>query len=149
MGLLWTASFVLLILFPGNALSVLLALATPLLLGWRLRVFRDYALEGRISFGRAYLYCLYTFFFAAILFGLVQLVYFRFLDHGMFAQFLRTSVEQSMEIYNQAGIDTNQLNESINLFEQTSPANLAFMFMMQNMVIGSLLSVAVAAMMKR
>ncbi len=36
-GLLWTVSFALMILFPANALSALMALSTPFVVAWRLK----------------------------------------------------------------------------------------------------------------
>ena len=149
LGLLWTASFALMILFPANALSPLMAVATPFLVGWRLKSFRDNALEGHISFRRAFAYTVYTFFYAAIIFAFVQVIYFQFLDHGTFFNMLRSAIAQGADVYRQAGFDVDGLSASVETFQQLGAINAAFMFMMQNIVIGFILALPIAAIMKK
>ena len=79
MALLWTLSFGSIILFPESMWGTMLAIATPFLACARLRVFRDYALDGAISLRRAYAYLWYVFFYASLIFAAIQLLSFLFL----------------------------------------------------------------------
>ena len=83
--LLWTASFVGLIIDPAASWGSLFAFLTPFIVGWRLIKFRDEALDGAISFRRGYAYCWYVFFYGALLFAIEQYLYFCYLDNGTFA----------------------------------------------------------------
>ncbi len=148
-GLLWTVSFALMILFPANALSALMALSTPFVVAWRLKSFRDDALEGHISFRRAFAYTVYTFFYASIIFALVQVIYFHFMDHGTFFNMLRTAIAQGADVYREAGLDVDGLSASIDTFQQLGAVNVAFMFMLQNIMIGFLLALPIAAIMRK
>ena len=60
LSLLWTASFAAVIYAPQTPLGNILALATPFFIGWRLASFRNYALNGVISFRRGFAYSVFT-----------------------------------------------------------------------------------------
>ena len=89
--LLWFVSFLAIMYMPESGLGNILALLTPILVGWRLCAFRNYALGGYISFRRSYGYCVYTFVYSSMIFALGQYLYFKFLDHGTFYAMLATS----------------------------------------------------------
>lgn len=59
--LLWLASFGAFIANPVSTWGSLLAMSTPFFVGWLLVRFRNYALDGAISFRRALAFCFYTF----------------------------------------------------------------------------------------
>lgn len=146
---LWTASFALIVCMPGSALGNLLAIATPLFVGWRLRAFRDHALDGTITMRRAYGYSAYTFFYASLIFAVAQYAYFKFLDNGAFMQLIDSSARIITDAYRQSGIDTADMDNAIAAMHTLTPVNWAFMFMMQNICIGAVLSLPIAAVMKR
>ena len=53
---------------------------------------------------------------------------------------------QTMEsVYQQNGVDIKQAMETVDLMGTLKPIELAFAFMMQNLLLGALLSVIVAA----
>ena len=131
-ALTWTASFALTLLSSQTPYGSLLAIATPFIIGWRLIKFRNYALDGIISFRRALAYSWYTFFYAAVLFAVVQYLYFKFLDHGVL-------------IYKAQGLQETEIQNAIAMFGSLTPIQLAFMFMMQNIFIGLVLSLPIAA----
>ena len=66
LALTWIASFILMIYTPQYSYGNLLALSTPFIVGWRLCAFRNYALDGKISFRRGFAYSCYTFFYASL-----------------------------------------------------------------------------------
>ncbi len=145
LSLLWIASFASLVLMPGLPLGNILALATPLFVGWRLAKFRDYALEGVISLRRGYAYSVYTFFYASAIFALAQYVYFKFLDGGVFERMLTETMQTVAPIYVRSGISQKELTDSINAITVMTPVQWAFVFMMQNLFIGAVVGLPIAA----
>ena len=96
--LLWFVSFLAIMYMPESGLGNILALLTPILVGWRLCAFRNYALGGYISFRRSYGYCVYTFVYSSMIFALGQYLYFKFLDHGTFYAMLAKSAAPMSEV---------------------------------------------------
>ncbi len=142
--LLWAVSFVAIVTDPSSSLGSLLALATPFFVGWMLVRFRDYALGGVISFRRALAFSLYTFFYASLLFAVGQFVYFRFLDNGALLTMLMASVKSLEPLYEAQGISLVDLRQSLAMVGQFSAVEVAFVFMMQNILIGCFLSFPIA-----
>lgn len=149
LSLLWTASFALIVYMPASAMGNILAIITPLFVAWRLRIFREYALGGIISMRRAYGYSAYTFVYASLVFAIVQYLYFKFLDHGTFMQMIDSSLTAITAIYRQAGVSTAELTATADSMRTLTPINWAFIFMMQNVCIGAMLSLPIAAVMAR
>lgn len=148
MALLWTASFVMIMLYPKSSIGSLLALATPLVLGWRLVKYRNYALNGMISFGKALAYSCFTIFYASALFALVQYVYFRFLDHGNLSTMLVESLKTLEAVYGNNSEYVKSVKDSISLIMGLKPIQLSFIIMMQNIFIGCLMGLPIALLCK-
>lgn len=154
MGLLWTASFACYVLGlsqPGMGLLAFgIALFTPVYAALRLRRFRDNALEGAITFGRAWGYTLLLFFYACIIFAITQFVYFQWMDKGYFVQALTQMMTagDSATALRQLGM-TQMIDESIHTLQQMRPIDLALNIMTSNMLICFVVSLPVAAIMKR
>ena len=146
---IWIGSFAITVLWPTNIFGQILALATPFFVGWRLAKFRDGALDGHISFRRAFVYCLYTFIYASLIFAIAQYVYFRFLDQGRFPSMMVNTLNILAPIYEKNGVPTEQIEEVSKMIMSTSPIEMAFVFMTQNIFIGFILSLITAAIMKR
>jgi uncharacterized membrane protein YhdT len=144
LALLWIASFVCVIYSPQSTLGSLLAIATPFLVGWRLTAFRNDALDGVISFRRGYMYSVYTFFYASLIFACVQFIYFKYIDHGRFIGVMRDALQTIIPIYERGGMNVEEIKQSMEAMSDLSPIQLAFMFMMQNMVIGLIISIFIA-----
>lgn len=149
LAILWTASFACIMLLNVGLIGDILALATPFVLGKRLCSFRDNALGGVISFRRAFAYCAYTFFYASLVYAVVQFAYFQFLDHGAFAQNITTTMQTLTPMYEQSGIPKEQINNYISILGMITPVQWAFMFMMQNLIIGALVAFPIAALCQR
>ena len=124
-------------------------MATPFYVGYLLARFRNYALDGAISFRRGLAFSLYTFFYASLLFAVAQYVYFRFLDNGALMTMLIASVKTLEPFYKAQGISVNELQNSLSMIGQLSPIEVAFVFMMQNILIGAVLSFPIAWIGKR
>lgn len=149
MALVWIASFLFTVYVPQNGIGSLLAITIPFVLGWRLCAFRNYALDGIISFRRAYLYCVYTFFYASLIFAVAQFVFFKFFDHGTFAMMLNDTIQTITPAYRQAGVSVAELKEAAEMVQNISPVQWAFTFMMQNIFVGFVLSLPVAALCRK
>ncbi len=145
LSLLWIASFACVLGMPQSMMGSLLAIATPFFTSWRLCKFRNYALDGIISFRRGYVYSVYTFCYAAVIFAIAQYIYFRFLDHGTFCTMLTDSINTMMPLYERSGISKEDLSESLSLISTTTPIQWAFTFMVQNICIGTVVSLPIAA----
>lgn len=144
-SLLWIASFACMTIVPAGALGNLLALATPFFIGWRLLKFRNYILGGFISFRRAYAYGVYTFFYASLVFALAQFAYFHYLDHGKFALLITESMKTLAPMYEQRGISKADINQEISIISMLTPIQWSFLFMMQNILVGIVASLPIAA----
>lgn len=147
--LLWIASFAVIVNNPASSWGSLLAMATPFYVGYLLARFRNFALDGVISFRRALAFSLYTFFYASLLFAVAQFVYFRYLDNGSMMSMLITNVKALEPIYRSQGISMRELQQSVSMIGQLTPIETAFVFMMQNILIGAILSFPIAWIGKR
>jgi hypothetical protein len=145
LGLVWIASFASMILSPQSSWCGLIAMTTPFIVGWRLCKFRDYALDGKISFLRSLAYSWYTFFYASLLFAIAQYVYFRYLDNGTLVTMLMQAVQMLTPIYKEHGVSTTELTQAVNIYTTLKPIQLTFMFMMQNIFAGLILGLPIAA----
>ncbi|MBQ2334063.1 MAG: DUF4199 domain-containing protein [Prevotella sp.] len=144
LSLLWIASFACIVFATGSSIGNLLMIATPFFVGWRLVSFREYALDGIISFRRGYMYSVYTFFYASLIFMFAQYVYFKFLDHGNFFNMMRTAVNTLTPIYQQYGMNIEEIKEALESMSTLGPIQWSFMFMMQNISIGFIISIFIA-----
>lgn len=149
LALLWAASFACIMMLNAGLIGNILALATPFLVDKRLAVFRTQALYGVISFRRAYAYSLYVFIYASLVFALVQYAYFQFLDNGAFAELITTTMKQVAPVYEQNGVSKEEIKNSMDLITMITPVQWAFMFMMQNLFIGAIISLPIALIGKR
>lgn len=149
LSLLWLVSFAVMMLVPQSPWGSLLAMSSPFVVGWLLQHFRNDALGGHISFRRSYAFSVLTFFYASIVFALAQCLYFKFLDDGNFLSILTENLKQLKEAYVQNGIPVKELEDGAALIGSLPAIQLAFMFMMQNIFIGLVLSVPVALICKK
>lgn len=144
----WAASFLSIVIAPASVLGSLLALSTPIVVGWFLVRFRNGALDGHISFRRGFAFSCYTFFYASLLFAAVQFVYLRFFDHGAFMAMLGESLKTMEEVYRHEGAAAMQaighMKQTISVVGQLSPLQLTFVIMMDNILVGALLSLPIA-----
>jgi len=148
-GLLWIASFAMVMTAPESPWGNLLAFLTPFFVGWRLTSFRNGALNGKISLRRAFAYCTYTFIYASLIFAIAQYVYFRFLDHGLFSNMMANSLQLLEPFYEQSGIGKQELEETMKQMMDMRPIHWAIMFMIQNIVVGLFLALPIALVCKR
>ena len=153
LALLWTLIFACYIIGMSNATMSLIAVAlvfsVPVVVGIYLKHFRDNACGGVISFRRGWAYVAMSFFYAALLFALVQYAYFAYLDHGYFMQMIRNLLDdpvnqQALSQY--ASKDT--FDQMLSDMQSVRPIDLALSMLQANIFIGILLGLPLAGMMK-
>ena len=142
--LVWIASFAIIVNDPASSWGGLLAMCSPFFVGWLLTRFRDYALDGVISFRRALAFSIFTFFYASMLFAVAQYVYFRFMDNGAMFSMLTSTINALEPFYKSQGVSVEGLRQSINMIGELSSVEIAFIFMMQNIFMGFFLSFPIA-----
>lgn len=155
LGAVWIVSFALCIAgmkYPGLSLSgTLIALASPFVAVSRLVKFRDYALNGVISFGRSMAYYILLFFYASLLMALAQYIYFAYLDNGFVVSYYVNTMNlpEARQMVTAAGMTGKDIDNVITQMRETTPIMLALNIMTMNITIGVMLSPLVALMTKR
>lgn len=146
---LWTVSFIAVVALPTTFLGSLFAVCTPVVMAWVLIRFREEALDGVISFRRAFAFEIYLVFYAALLFAIVQYVYFQFIDGGRFFSMIQDSLTLVAPFYEQQGVTLAELKQAFGVIAGMSSIELAFSFMMQTIFVGWLLGLVVALLCRR
>jgi len=129
--------------------ALMLAIATPFYAAKRLRRFRDEVRDGIISFKRAWAYIILMFFFAGVVFALVQYAYFTYLDQGYFVHTLGSTLNtpENEALTRQYGL-SEVFNETIRTFETQRTIDIVLNVLTQNIMMGMLIGAPVAALMK-
>ena len=154
LSVVWVVSFACYVMGLSNPLygmaAIVLAMLTPFFVARRLKLFRDDALGGQISFMRAYAYAILSFFYAGILFAVAQYVYFAFIDSGyvvtMFGRMLESPEGQLM-------VEQYQLKdavaESLSELKEMRPIDFVLNILTVNISMGLLLGLPIAGMMMK
>lgn len=154
LSLLWIASFACYIMGLTSQLygmvAMMLALITPFFVARRLRLFRDEALDGQISFLRGYAYSVLTFFYAGILFAVAQYCYFAFIDSGYLAMCIGKMIDSPEGQLLAEQYDMKEvLAESLQALKDMRPIDFALNVLTVNISIGLVLGVPVALLMQK
>jgi uncharacterized membrane protein YhdT len=144
LALWWTASFLMTLLVPTSSIGGLLAMTSPFFVGWLLIRFRNYALDGVISFRRGFIFSCYTFFYASLIFAVVQYVYFQYFDHGAMMTLLLQAMKMLERTYQNNKDMLEPLRQTEELMGQMTPIEISFIFMMQNLLWGFIFSLPIA-----
>ncbi len=140
LSLVWLLSMWLYIKVSGSIYGPLLMFSTPFFIIWRLNEFRDKALDGHISVLRSIGYSCYVIFYASLIFAIGQYVYFSYLDNGDFMKLLNTGKEFLNSSSNTTGMTAQDIDNAVNVVGMMTPIELVFSFMMNNLVIGAIIS---------
>ena len=152
LGVIWIASFACLIgmaSYPSLSMaSLAIALTTPFFVGMQLKKYRDNGRQGVLPFTHALLYCFRVFMNAAIVFAIAQWAYMQFLDNGRLAGMLQTMMmqEETQALLKQTGLKSEEL---VAAFTQVSPLQFALTYFVENIIIGIVLSLPIALIMKQ
>jgi hypothetical protein len=153
LSFLWILSFACYIIGLSNpSISLLvfvLVAATPFFVAIRLKAFRDYGREGVISFRRGWGYVVLTFFYAALLFAMAQYVYFAYLDQGYFLQMIQKMLDspENEQILSQYATK-DAFDQMVSDMRTVRPIDLALSVLQANILIGVVLGLPIAALMR-
>lgn len=154
LALLWVGSFVSYILGLSSPLlsmlSILLMVLTPFFVYRRVQNFRDCGRDGILSFARGWAFVVFVFFYAGLLFAIVQYAYFAFIDKGylMESMIKMLSTPEAKEMIAQSGM-TDTMSESVHEIQTMRPIDLSLNVLTTNILIGMLLGLPIAAVAKR
>jgi len=149
LSLVWIASLLSYVYQPTSIWGTLFTWATPFVVGYRLRVFRDRVLDGKISYRRSAVFSAYTFYYASLVFAMAQFVYLQFIDHGQWWHFVNNSFAQMAAVYAGKGISMAQLDTTRSMMQNCTPIEWTFIIMMQNFFIGTCLSFIIPMFVRR
>ena len=149
LGVIWVASFVFLVYMPQSMWGNLIILSTPFYAGWRIKNFRDKIRGGFISFKAAFAFSAYTFFYASLIFAACQFIYFQWLDSSAFMNLFDQTIQTAIPTYKQLGMNISELQEGMKLIREMSAIDITFTILMQNILIGTLLSAPLALFYKK
>jgi len=150
MGLLWIVSFALFLMSQSQpVLSVVFDISIvciPFFAASRAKHFRDYALDGVISYHRAFAYLFLLFGYAILLFAIAQWVYFQFIDGGnLIAGMVKTINSQEFKVVIDAyKISKEELQKSMDQLTNATPVDFAVTFMWLNFIACILISSVLA-----
>lgn len=153
-GGLWILSFACFIGGYYNPLlsmvSLAVGIASIVIEVMRLRRFRDNVGGGVISFSRAWGYGMLTFFYASLLMAIAQFAYFQLLDGGfLIGHYIEMAGTPEFKTMMQAyGMTPADVRAAIDMLAKLRPIDIAFQFMSINIIMGIIISLPVAAMVK-
>lgn len=154
LAVMWIASFACYVAGTANPMlmmgGMLIAVCSPFFAALRLRRFRDGARDGTISFGSGYAYTILVFFYAALLFAIAQFAYFQFIDNGYLMNQLveMMNTAQNQQVIEAYGLKET-LDESLRLMAEIRPIDYALNYLTLNVMLGMVLGLPIAAVMKR
>jgi hypothetical protein len=130
--------------------AMVLLVASPFFAANRLRVFRDKAREGIISFMRAYGYTVLTYFYGGLLLAVAIFAYFQFMDNGYLlgklSEVLNTEQgQQMMKLYGMS----DEMKQGLEELSQMRPIDYALNMLTIAISTGFILGLPTAALMKR
>lgn len=116
----------------------------------RLRRYRNTALNGVISFRRALFYSMMIYFYAALLMAAAQFVYFQFIDQGfMLSKYAEiTNTPEFKTMLSAYGMKPDDMKLAMDNLASLRPIDIALQFLTTNIILGFMISLPIAAMMK-
>ncbi|MGN1376136.1 MAG: DUF4199 domain-containing protein [Prevotella sp.] len=149
-GGLWIISFACFVgefNYPAlGIVSILTALTSIIIVGMRVRRYRDSVLDGIISTKRAYAYCFLIFAYSSLLMAAAQYIYFQFIDQGYIISMYSamTDTAEFKALMAAYKISNEELQAAINSFSDLRPIDIAFQFFTTNIIIGTIISLPIA-----
>lgn len=106
--------------------------------------FRDKECEGAITYGKAFLYILFTFFYAALISSIVKYIYFQFINPAYLANMFQESMKMMEKLKFPVTDDSSSQMESM-----LKPVNYSFLYIWMNIIMGTLVGLIMAAFVKK
>lgn len=147
LGIFLLIKFYVSVVFDKNiiaqSISTALMLVIPYLIFFIQRKYRQEYCNGLISYKEALLFGLYLFFFASLILGLGQYIFYQFIN----PDYLSNAFNQSLQIIEKTGFGEQIIDEAI---KQGVPSPIATTFqgIVLNTLIGFLLALITSAFVK-
>ncbi|MFA6581314.1 MAG: DUF4199 domain-containing protein [Paludibacter sp.] len=106
--------------------------------------FRDTECEGSITYGRAFLYILSTFFYAALISTVVKYIYFQFINPS----YLETMFQESMKLMEKLKLPMTSVSAD-QMESMLKPVNYSFIYIWMNIIFGGLVGLMMAGFIKK
>ena len=151
MGIYWILKF---ILFPLSFkipflsfLFVGLTLGVPFMGYYYLKIFRDKACGGVISFRKAFAFTFLVYMFAAMLAAVAHFIYFQFIDHGAIYLAMETQITVFLAA-NQGSTEYTSLEEAfkeaLDYMASLTPTDITLDNLSRNTFLGIILAIPTA-----
>ena len=105
---------------------------------------RDVDCEGVISYGKAFLFILLTFFYAALISTVVKYVYFQFINTG----YLENMFQESIKMMQLLKFPMNDA-EIAQMESMFKPASFSLIYIWTNLLLGTIVGLIMAAFVKK
>ena len=106
--------------------------------------FRDKECEGSITYGRAFLYILYTFFYAALISTVIKYIYFQYINPS----YLENMFQESMKMMEKLKFPMTSASAD-QMESMLKPVNYSFVYIWMNIIFGGLVGLVMAAFVKK
>ena len=122
-----------------------LTICVPFMGYYYVRMYRNTACGGSISFLHAWIFTVFMYMFAALLTAMAHYIYFRFIDHG----FVINAYESQIDILKQSGVPgieayTDVFQETLDNVKSLTPIDITMQLVSWNVFCGSLLALPTA-----
>lgn len=155
MGIFWTVKFA---LFPMGMESpllltafFLLTLSVPVVGFFFARQYRDKECAGILSFGRAFLFTAFMYFFAALFATVAHYIYFRYMDNGLIVGTYQDMLTQmtSIATTGQMKASLEQFQQALDIIASLSPMEISLQLITQNIFYCTLIALPTALLVMR
>jgi len=154
MGGLWTLLFIIYVMGLSTPFLILLlipmALCVPIVSYQMACHFRRKSTDGVLTFSQTWVFLTFLWMFAALFVSVPIYVYFNFLDNGTvvntLAQMITETKAQKVPEYAQM---IQYLDESLPLLRNLTPIDIVINQLSQNIIIGAILALPIAAIIGR
>ena len=155
LGLIWIASFAFFVMQYSNPImgtvSMLVSFMSLYFIYKRIVKFRIDICNDELPFAKAYIYSLFMFFYAALILGVAQYIYFKFIDGGFILNTYRDimSTPEFKEASKAYGMSANEMKEALNTLSQVRPVDIVLNIMSMNIFGSIFLSIPIAFMSRK
>jgi hypothetical protein len=106
--------------------------------------YRDNESDGAISYGKAFKYIIYLFFYAALISTVVKYVYFRFINTG----YLETMFQETMKMMEMLKFPMNsaEIDQTEKMF---NPLSFSLLYIWSDIIMGAVVALIMAAFVKK
>ena len=155
LGLIWIMAFSFFVMQYSNPImgmvSMLASIFSLFFAYKRLVKFRTDICDDTINFARAYSYLVFTFFYASVILGLAQYIYFKFIDGGYIvnAYAQMASTEEFKAASKAYGMTADSINDALDQMAAVRPVDIALNFLSMNVFGSFFLSIPLAFMARK